>query len=114
MHAINLPYRSPTMTRGFVVVTCSSFAEFRQSYVNFEQEATLNRNRKMAFARFSRVFACDLLTLPCLGAAADWERFDVAKHFDTVPELADRAFNRPRKETLETAQVLGDYVCCAH
>lgn len=31
--------------------------------------------------------------------------FDVAKHFDTVPELADRAFNRPRRETLETAQV---------
>lgn len=29
----------------------------------------------------------------------------MAKHFDTVPELADRAFNRPRKETLETAQV---------
>lgn len=39
-------------------------------------------------------------------AAADRKRFDVAKHFDTVPELADRAFNRPRKETLETAQVL--------
>ena len=32
-------------------------------------------------------------------------RFDVAEHFDTVPELADRAFNRPRKATLETAQV---------
>lgn len=26
--------------------------------------------------------------------------FDVAEHFDTVPELAGRAFNRPRKETL--------------
>lgn len=33
------------------------------------------------------------------------DRFDVAEHFDTVPELADRAFNRPRKATLETAQV---------
>lgn len=34
------------------------------------------------------------------------DRFDVAEHFDTVPELADRAFNRPRKATLETAQVI--------
>lgn len=31
--------------------------------------------------------------------------FDPAEHFDTVPELAGRAFNRPRKSTLETAQV---------
>ncbi|CAM9538676.1 unnamed protein product [Ascophyllum nodosum] len=35
------------------------------------------------------------------------KRFDVAEHFNTVPELADRSFNRPRKSTLETAQVLG-------
>jgi len=31
----------------------------------------------------------------------DADAFDVAKHFDTVPELAGRAFNRPRLETLE-------------
>jgi U3 small nucleolar RNA-associated protein 11 len=31
----------------------------------------------------------------------DADNFDVAKHFDTVPELAGRAFNRPRVETLE-------------
>lgn len=30
----------------------------------------------------------------------DAENFDAAKHFDTAPELADRAFNRPRMETL--------------
>ena len=29
------------------------------------------------------------------------DEFDVAQHFNTVPELADRAFNRPRLETLE-------------
>jgi U3 small nucleolar RNA-associated protein 11 len=28
------------------------------------------------------------------------ENFDVVEHFDTVPELAGRSFNRPRKETL--------------
>lgn len=28
------------------------------------------------------------------------ENFDVVEHFDTVPELAGRCFNRPRKETL--------------
>jgi len=28
------------------------------------------------------------------------ENFDVVQHFDTVPELAGRSFNRPRKETL--------------
>mmetsp|Transcript_32033 Transcript_32033/g.37350 ORF Transcript_32033/g.37350 Transcript_32033/m.37350 type:complete len:306 (-) Transcript_32033:213-1130(-) len=28
------------------------------------------------------------------------KNFDVATHFDTLPELAGRAFNRPRKETL--------------
>ena len=27
-------------------------------------------------------------------------KFDVVEHFDTVPELAGRTFNRPRKETL--------------
>ncbi|KAM3569134.1 hypothetical protein VYU27_008765, partial [Nannochloropsis oceanica] len=32
---------------------------------------------------------------------ADVEAFDPAKHFNTVPALAGRAFNRPRKETLE-------------
>jgi U3 small nucleolar RNA-associated protein 11 len=26
--------------------------------------------------------------------------FDIAEHFDTLPELAGRSFNRPRKETL--------------
>ncbi|GAB5034686.1 u3 small nucleolar rna-associated [Nannochloropsis oceanica] len=34
---------------------------------------------------------------------ADVEAFDPAKHFNTVPALAGRAFNRPRKETLEAA-----------
>ena len=29
------------------------------------------------------------------------EKFDVAKHFDTIPELMDRAFNRPRIKVLE-------------
>ena len=28
------------------------------------------------------------------------KKFDVAEHFDTLPELAGRTFNRPRKETL--------------
>lgn len=28
------------------------------------------------------------------------KNFDIADHFDTVPELAGRSFNRPRKETL--------------
>jgi U3 small nucleolar RNA-associated protein 11 len=31
----------------------------------------------------------------------DVEDFDAAKHFDTLPELVGRAFNRPRVETLE-------------
>lgn len=31
------------------------------------------------------------------------EAFDVATHFDTAPELADRAYNRVRTETLKTA-----------
>jgi U3 small nucleolar RNA-associated protein 11 len=31
----------------------------------------------------------------------DADNFDVAKHFNTVPELAGRSFNRPRVETLE-------------
>jgi len=31
----------------------------------------------------------------------DGEEFDVAKHFDTLPELAGRAFNRPRVEALK-------------
>lgn len=31
----------------------------------------------------------------------DADEFDAAKHFDTVPELVGRAFNRPRMEVLE-------------
>eukprot|EP00644_Phytophthora_capsici_P011584 jgi/Phyca11/11714/fgenesh1_pm.PHYCAscaffold_79_\ len=33
------------------------------------------------------------------------DTFDVAAHFDTAPELADRAFNRLRKRDLETAEL---------
>ena len=33
----------------------------------------------------------------------DAEEFDVAKHFDTLPELAGRTFNRPRIESLKKA-----------
>jgi U3 small nucleolar RNA-associated protein 11 len=35
--------------------------------------------------------------------ARDAAKFDVAEHFDTVPALAGRSFNRPRLETLEQA-----------
>jgi len=31
------------------------------------------------------------------------ENFDAAEHFDTLPELTDRAFNRPRLEALKKA-----------
>eukprot|EP00521_Asterionellopsis_glacialis_P018473 CAMPEP_0195295454 /NCGR_PEP_ID=MMETSP0707-20130614/17432_1 /TAXON_ID=33640 /ORGANISM="Asterionellopsis glacialis, Strain CCMP134" /LENGTH=292 /DNA_ID=CAMNT_0040356689 /DNA_START=40 /DNA_END=918 /DNA_ORIENTATION=- len=37
----------------------------------------------------------------------DVETFDVAEHFDTVPEMADRAFNRPRLSTLRDAAMSG-------
>ncbi|CAH0485403.1 unnamed protein product [Peronospora farinosa] len=33
------------------------------------------------------------------------DTFDVAQHFDTAPELVDRAFNRIRKRDLETAEL---------
>lgn len=33
--------------------------------------------------------------------------FDVARHFDTLPELAGRAFNRPRTESLRAAAAGG-------
>ncbi|GMF17430.1 unnamed protein product [Phytophthora fragariaefolia] len=33
------------------------------------------------------------------------DAFDVARHFDTAPELADRAFNRLRTKDLQTAQL---------
>ncbi|KAL9189347.1 hypothetical protein ACHAXT_009022 [Thalassiosira profunda] len=35
------------------------------------------------------------------GGQKEAEEFDVAKHFDTLPELVGRAFNRPRVKTLE-------------
>eukprot|EP00543_Licmophora_paradoxa_P001693 CAMPEP_0202448280 /NCGR_PEP_ID=MMETSP1360-20130828/7096_1 /ASSEMBLY_ACC=CAM_ASM_000848 /TAXON_ID=515479 /ORGANISM="Licmophora paradoxa, Strain CCMP2313" /LENGTH=275 /DNA_ID=CAMNT_0049065785 /DNA_START=43 /DNA_END=870 /DNA_ORIENTATION=+ len=37
----------------------------------------------------------------------DAAEFDVADYFDTVPELAGRTFNRPRKETLIKAAMEG-------
>jgi len=33
--------------------------------------------------------------------------FDPSEYFDTVPELQDRAFNRPRRSTLKKAAVTG-------
>jgi len=33
--------------------------------------------------------------------------FSAAEHFDTVPELADRAYNRTRRKTLKEGKVLG-------
>ncbi|TMW60042.1 hypothetical protein Poli38472_000084 [Pythium oligandrum] len=38
-------------------------------------------------------------------SSEDLNTFDVATHFDTAPELADRAFNRLRKETLKTTTI---------
>ena len=35
------------------------------------------------------------------GGQKEAEDFDVAKHFDTLPQLVGRAFNRPRVKTLE-------------
>ena len=35
------------------------------------------------------------------------ETFTTAKHFDTAPELADRAYNRTRRKTLESTPVVG-------
>jgi len=35
------------------------------------------------------------------GGEKEAQNFDVAKHFDTIPELMGRAFNRPRVKTLE-------------
>jgi len=40
-------------------------------------------------------------TLFIEGGQEEAENFDVAKHFDTIPELVGRSFNRPRLETLE-------------
>jgi U3 small nucleolar RNA-associated protein 11 len=36
---------------------------------------------------------------------AQVQTWDAAEHFDTEPELAERAFNRPRKETLREAEI---------
>ena len=35
------------------------------------------------------------------------DNFNVVEYFDTVPEMATRSFNRPRKETLQTVPVVG-------
>lgn len=37
------------------------------------------------------------------------EEFDAAKHFDTAPELIDRAHNRPRIADLEKGIVMGQH-----
>lgn len=34
------------------------------------------------------------------------EQFDPAQHFDTVPELLDRSYNRPRLSQLADAQAV--------
>ena len=39
--------------------------------------------------------------------AEEVEDFDLEEHFDTAPELVDRAYNRPRKETLEKGIYVG-------
>jgi U3 small nucleolar RNA-associated protein 11 len=39
--------------------------------------------------------------------AAQLKNFDLARHFDTAPELADRAFNRPRTAALKAMKLAG-------
>jgi hypothetical protein len=51
--------------------------------------------------------ACLQLWNAWLTFRAAASKFDVVKHFDTVPELAGRAFNRPRVSTLESTQIFG-------
>jgi U3 small nucleolar RNA-associated protein 11 len=36
-----------------------------------------------------------------VGDSSELDNFDVAKHFDTAPELVGRFFNRPKSETIE-------------
>jgi U3 small nucleolar RNA-associated protein 11 len=36
---------------------------------------------------------------------AEAEQLDLAEHFDTLPELVDRTFNRPTKAQLQTASL---------
>ncbi|RLN91138.1 hypothetical protein BBJ28_00003820 [Nothophytophthora sp. Chile5] len=40
-----------------------------------------------------------------MDSEAEVDAFDVAEHFDTAPELADRAFNRIRKADLQTLKL---------
>lgn len=35
------------------------------------------------------------------------QSFEPSQYFDTDPDLVGRAFNRPKKETLESAQIVG-------
>lgn len=37
---------------------------------------------------------------------ADLKAFNAADHFDTIPELAGRTFNRPRKAAIEANEVI--------
>ena len=43
----------------------------------------------------------------CVDTTEKAQSFDPVAHFGTVPELAGRAYNRPRVETLESQPVLG-------
>lgn len=41
-----------------------------------------------------------------LDEVKELKKWKVSKHFDTAPELAGRSFNRPRKSTLSSAEVI--------
>jgi U3 small nucleolar RNA-associated protein 11 len=61
-----------------------------QSSLHYIEGASENSNKKRKHTVF-------------VDSNDDAANFDVAKHFDTLPELAGRAFNRPRVETLKKA-----------
>lgn len=66
---------------------------------------TLNCKLKNTFVRtktFINEHKCVFFL--CLSA----KEFDAAKHFNTIPELVTRTYNRPDLETLKNKQVTGD------
>lgn len=70
-------------------------------FVDSEKEAEVGRQGVWSLEAAVWLSVWSFLRPPLRTPTKPTQAFDPVAHFETVPELAARAFNRPRKETLE-------------
>ncbi len=80
-----------------------------QAYVTMKMSQDEAKSRKLRNSLYNldAMFSVQREHTIFVGSANEALNFDPEQYFDTVPELVDRSFNRPRKGTLNEMAVHG-------